>query len=108
MVNLWYLERYTGEPYFDLKYAMNGSLAGLVAITGGCGVMEPWAAIITGLVAGLLYLVGSRFLVKIRLDDAVDAIPVHMFNGTVLVSLSLFGTSRLLLGMWLSSFRLNI
>ena len=34
MANLWYLERTTGEPYFDLNYAMNGTLGGLVAITG--------------------------------------------------------------------------
>jgi Amt family ammonium transporter len=39
--NLWYLERYNGEPYFDLKYAMNGSLSGLVAITAGWGVLNP-------------------------------------------------------------------
>lgn len=81
MANLWYLERYTGEPFFDLKYAMNGVLAGLVAITAGCGVVEPWSAVITGTCAGLIYLVGSKFLIRIRLDDAVDAIPVHMFNG---------------------------
>jgi len=98
MANLWYLERYTGEPFFDLKYAMNGSLAGLVAITGGCGVMEPWSAVVTGFFAGLLYLVGSRFLVKIRLDDAVDAIPVHMFNGIWgIIAVGLFASpSRLL------------
>ena len=42
--NLWVLERYTGEPFFDVKYLMNGALSGLVAITGGCGVVEPWAA----------------------------------------------------------------
>ena len=60
--------------------------------------MEPWAAAITGAVAGLVYLVGSRFLVKIRLDDAVDAIPVHMFNGMWgLISVGLFASpSRLM------------
>ena len=34
-----------------------------------------------GLVAGVLYLLGSDFLIKLRLDDAVDAIPVHGVNG---------------------------
>jgi ammonia channel protein AmtB len=79
--NLYVLERYTGEPYFDVKYLMNGALSGLVAITGGCGVVEPWAAVVTGAVAGLVYMVGTWGLVKLRLDDAVDAIPVHMLNG---------------------------
>jgi Amt family ammonium transporter len=69
---LWHyymLDRYTGEPYFDLKYAMNGSLCGLVSITAGCGVLEPWAAVVTGLVSGLLYSAGSRALIYFRLDD---------------------------------------
>lgn len=80
-LNLYLLERFTGEPYFDLKYVMNGSLCGLVAVTGGCGVVEPWAAIIIGVVAGVLYIAGSHGLIRLRLDDAVDAIPVHMVNG---------------------------
>ena len=80
-VNLYLLERFTGEPYFDLKYLMNGTLSGLVAITGSCGVVEPWAAVVIGSVSGLLYMVGSWGLLKLRLDDAVDAIPCHMVNG---------------------------
>lgn len=96
-VNLWVLERYTGEPYFDLKYAMNGSLCGLVAITGGCGVVEPWAAVVIGFIAGILYIIGSRALIRLRLDDAVDAIPVHMVNGMWgLIAVGLFASpSRL-------------
>ena len=43
--------------------------------------MEPWAAVVTGFIAGLLYISSSRTLVSLRLDDAVDAIPIHGFNG---------------------------
>jgi len=79
--NLFVLERTTGEPFFDLKYLMNGTLCGLVSITAGCGIVEPWAGVVIGLVAGLIYTSGSRLLVYMRLDDAVDAIPVHMMSG---------------------------
>ena len=74
-VNLLLLERYTGEAFFDLKFLMNGSLSGLVAITGSCGVVEPWAAVLIGAIAGILYIFGSWALVRMKLDDAVDAIP---------------------------------
>jgi Amt family ammonium transporter len=99
--NLYVLERLTGEPFFDLKFAMNGSLCGLVAITAGCGVVEPWAAAVTGLVAGLLYIVGSKALVYFRLDDAVDAIPVHLINGAWgLISVGLFASPTRLLAAY--------
>lgn len=79
--NLFIVERLTGEPYFSILVAMNGALSGLVAITSGCGVVEPWAAIVIGIVAGWIYIGASSLLVRLRIDDAVDAIPVHMFNG---------------------------
>jgi len=79
--NLYMVERLTGEPNFSILHAMNGSLSGLVAITSGCGVVEPWGAIVIGIISGWIYIGGSDLLVKLRIDDAVDAIPVHMFNG---------------------------
>jgi Amt family ammonium transporter len=78
---LFVMERKTGEASFELLMAMNGALSGLVAITSGCAVVQPWAAVVIGLIAGWLYLVGSHLLIKLRLDDAVDAIPVHLVNG---------------------------
>lgn len=94
-INFIYLERRTGEPIFDLRMAMNGSLAGLVAITAGAGVLEPWTAVLIGAVAGILYMFGTRFLLHCRLDDAVDAIPVHMFNGMWgMVAVGLFASPR--------------
>ena len=60
---------------------MNGSLAGLVSVTAGCACFEPWAALVVGMVAGWLFLFTSHFLIRVRIDDAVDAIPVHLAAG---------------------------
>lgn len=78
---LYLNERTTGEATFDLVAALNGTLSGLVAITAGCAFVRPWASIVVGVVAGWIYLAASRFLVRHRVDDAVDAVPVHLFNG---------------------------
>lgn len=71
----------TGESEYDLTYAMNGSLSGLVGITAGCSVVTPYAALIIGIVAGWVYCAFSALLLKLKIDDAVDAIPVHFANG---------------------------
>lgn len=72
---------YTGEVMYDLSFAMNGGLSGLVAITANCCVVTPGVSCIIGFIAGLVYIAGSKLLIKLRIDDAVDAIPVHLGNG---------------------------
>jgi len=95
--NLIYLERQTGEATFDVGHALNGALAGLVSITGGCCVFEPWASIIVGFVGGWCYLFCSYMLLKFRLDDAVEAIPVHLANGIWgLIAVGLFAVPQYL------------
>lgn len=69
----------------DITMTINGVLAGLVAITAGCNVVGPSAAIIIGLIAGILVDVAVIFIDKIKIDDPVGAIAVHGVNG-------LFGT----------------
>jgi len=71
----------TGEVTYDLTMAMNGALGGLVAITAGCSVVTPWAAVIIGMIGGWVYIGFSKFLISMKIDDAVDAIPVHFANG---------------------------
>jgi ammonia channel protein AmtB len=44
-------------------------------ITAGCATLELWADLVTGLIAGLLYLWTSGLLIRFKIDDAVDAIP---------------------------------
>jgi len=81
LAKAWLAERETGEAMFSLVDALMGCLSGLVSITGGCAYVESWAAIIIGVISGLLYLAGSRLMIRLGVDDAVDAIPVHMFCG---------------------------
>jgi Amt family ammonium transporter len=71
----------TGEASYDLTMAMNGGLGGLVAITAGCSVVEPYAALFIGIIGGWVYIGWSKLLIKLKIDDAVDAIPVHFGNG---------------------------
>ncbi|PSC70378.1 ammonium transporter isoform B [Micractinium conductrix] len=67
-----------GVVVWDLIIAGNGALAGLVAITGGCAFVQTWAALIIGLVAGLVYYGSSKLVLhKMRIDDPLDAIAVH-------------------------------
>ncbi len=60
---------------------MNGVLAGLVAITASADCVSPAAASIIGAVGGLAYFLADKLLVKIRIDDAVNAVPVHGIAG---------------------------
>ena len=66
---------------WDLTVSLNGSLAGLVAVTGGCAFISPVAAIIIGLVAGVIVVLWGDLLEKIKVDDAVGASSVHMACG---------------------------
>ena len=74
--------RKTGLFQYDTAASINGCLTGLVAITAGCATIEPWAAFVIGIAAGWIYLGASAFMLKCKIDDAVDAIPVHLFGGT--------------------------
>jgi Amt family ammonium transporter len=66
----------------DVSMTMNGSLAGLVAITAGCSAVDPWAAAIIGAVAGILVVFSVEFFDKIaKIDDPAGAISVHCVNG---------------------------
>jgi len=69
----------SGRVY--MTTTVNGSLAGLVGITSGCATMEPGFAVITGLVAGMIIVVGDRLLERFKLDDVVGAVSVHGFAG---------------------------
>lgn len=66
---------------YDISMFLNGILAGLVGITAGANLMSPTHAIIIGMVAGILVVVSITTLDKLRLDDPVGAISVHLVCG---------------------------
>ena len=79
--------------YWDGGAANNGLLAGLVGITAGCSTCEPEGAMVIGIVSGFVYTYSSKLLIKLQIDDVVDAIPVHCFCGAWGVfAASLFAT----------------
>jgi Amt family ammonium transporter len=61
--------------------AINGIRAGLVAIAASCIFVEIWEAVIIGSIAGLLVAVTPELFMRLRIDDPVDVIPVHLING---------------------------
>lgn len=91
MTTIW---KMFGKP--DLSMAMNGALAGLVAITAPCAFVDPWAAIIIGAVGGIIVVLGVLGLDKLKIDDPVGAVAVHGFNGIWgTLAIGLFGQKAL-------------
>ena len=68
-----------GKP--DFSMTVNGALAGLVAITAPCAFVNPIPSVIIGIIAGILVVFSILFFEKIRLDDPVGALSVHLTNG---------------------------
>ena len=76
----WCMYSPTGKP--DPGMMVNGMLAGLVAITAPCAFVDPWAAAVIGIIAGVLVVEAVRLHREpLKIDDPVGAIAVHGVNG---------------------------
>ncbi len=80
----------------DVSMALNGALAGLVAITAPCAVVSPVSAVIIGAIAGIIVVFSVIFIDKVlRIDDPVGAVSVHGINGAWgTIAVGLFAESR--------------
>jgi Amt family ammonium transporter len=79
----------------DLSMTLNGCLAGLVAVTAPCAFVSVFGALWIGLVAGVLVVFGVLFFDKVKLDDPVGALSVHLLNGVWgTLSLGLFALPK--------------
>lgn len=71
--------RLLGKP--DLSMIINGTLAGLVAITAPCAYVSVFSSLIIGLAAGVIVVLAVLMFDRLRLDDPVGALSVHLVNG---------------------------
>jgi Amt family ammonium transporter len=65
----------------DLSMMLNGVVAALVAITAASGFVAPWAAIVIGLGAGAIVVLGVRAVERARIDDPIGAVAAHGLAG---------------------------
>jgi len=90
---VFFLRAKVVEPkLLDVGGFCNGILAGLVSITAGCAFVKPWEAVIIGAIGGFAYQGASMLLKRLKVDDVVDAFPVHGVCGIWgVLALGLFG-----------------
>ncbi|OLS38740.1 ammonium transporter [Alkalihalophilus pseudofirmus] len=80
----------------DVPTMLNGALAGLVAITASCAFVAPWAAVIIGLIGGLIVFFSMKFFDKAKIDDPIFALSVHGVAGVWgTISTGFFATPEL-------------
>lgn len=75
------LASYIYAKSLDLTMCLNGVLAGLVAVTAGADVVTVLSAILIGAIGGILVVFGVILMDKLKIDDPVGAVPVHLMNG---------------------------
>ena len=84
-----------GKP--DLSMIINGILAGLVGITAGCADVSYWAAVVIGLIAGIIVVFSVAFFDSIKIDDPVGATSVHLVCGIWgTLAVGIFGTANII------------
>lgn len=71
----------TRTGYYQVNAILNGVLAGLVAITASVHFASPGSSILIGLLGYGAYHFGHTLLIKLKIDDAIEAVPVHLFAG---------------------------
>ncbi|XP_071100410.1 putative ammonium transporter 1 isoform X1 [Haliotis cracherodii] len=72
---------YFGNRHWSLLNTLNGALTGMVAACAGCNVYYPWGAAVVGFFAAVSFKVWSTIMLKLKVDDPLDATAVHFGGG---------------------------
>jgi len=81
VVGAMIVSRLVARDQSFMEAIFNGALGGLVAITASSDILTLWQAALVGLIAGGATVLGSMLLLKLKIDDAVNAIPIHGIGG---------------------------
>ncbi len=91
----WILVEWIRDRKPTLVGASSGAIAGLVAITPACGFIDPWAAVLLGLVAGAVCALAVSLKYRFGFDDSLDVVGVHFVGGWIgTLWLGLFANSK--------------
>lgn len=71
-----FYQKILGRRY-NLSFVIYSIISGLVSITAGCAVVDLWGAFLVGFISPFIYLIGSHFLKRFKIDDPLDASAVH-------------------------------
>jgi Amt family ammonium transporter len=92
----WLIYERMTEHYATTLGAASGGVAGMVAITPCAGFVQPYAALIIGLIAGLACSKAVRMKFKLGIDDSLDVLGVHGVGGVIgMILLGLFATKSI-------------
>ncbi|XP_059082063.1 putative ammonium transporter 1 [Tigriopus californicus] len=67
--------------YWKFGPTVNGALTGMVSVCCGCDGFYPWSACLAGAVGGLIYIVIAQLVIKLKIDDPIEAVAVHGGGG---------------------------
>ena len=91
----WLLVEKIRDGHATSLGAASGAVAGLVAITPACAFVAPWAAVVLGLLAGIICAMAVGLKYKFGFDDSLDVVGVHMIGGIWgCLSIGLFATKH--------------
>jgi len=78
-----FINKFMFKQSWSFLMCLNGALAGMVALCAGCNLYEPWAALIVGGFGGVGFMVVHFGMLRLKLDDPLDAVAVHGAGGLV-------------------------
>ncbi|MEY4455226.1 MAG: ammonium transporter [Candidatus Nanopelagicaceae bacterium] len=91
----WLLVEKIRDGHATSLGAASGAVAGLVAITPACAFVAPWAAVVLGLIAGILCALAVGLKYKFGFDDSLDVVGVHLVGGLWgSISVGIFATKQ--------------